>query len=678
MKKLVSTASAILLSVIMVLSCMVTVSAETTVNTNQKGSITLKKYDSATVQKDENDKVTSGTPVQGATFSAYRILDFDNGKTYTVDSNFIDSKGNNVVEVDDIVNVSASQAGTLSYGSTTELESQITKLQNHIQTSNVAATQSGETGANGQVTLSDLPLGVYLVQETVVPAGYTVTTQAFLVAIPTWNQSASNGADEWVYNVTATPKDELLKVDKKMKDTNQGTADGAKDDSYAIGDTIPYVVTVKIPNYGMSGDDITIKATDNLLIDTDNGTYADRIAKYNGLNLKFTDELTKGLTLDLSSLEIKVIGAGEGGADVPLAKGAVLGNLADFTLSTDGKSVESKTTVTGGKDYTAKEESVTKTTGEGESAVTTVTGTKMTIDIAWASLDQYQGKTIQLTYNAQLNENAVVGSVNQNDVTYKFTNDPQQVMGEVNSKTTTTDTDKVYTYQMNLTKTFNGVAADGTKINASTVEFELTTVVDTAGNKVTTPTPLKFIQETTNGHYTVWNGAVVGNQAYKLTDVTKNTEGTWTANKGAKAVGTVVTTLNPDKYGKLYVKGLEAGTYELKETKSLNGYTILTEPITIKVDEVKEGNPEAVTQKVTAHTMKWDATNNKAVTQDEPLANKAETGIFSITVNNAKNQFNLPITGGLGLWMFTIGGGIVMAGAIIFFSVIRKKKSNKV
>lgn len=678
MKKLVSTAAAILLSVIMVLSCMVTVSAETTVNTNQKGSITLKKYDSATVQKDENDKVTSGTPVQGATFSAYRILDFDNGKTYTVDSNFIDSEGNNVVEVDDIVNVSASQAGTLSYGSTTELESQITKLQNHIQTSNVAATQSGETDANGQVTLSDLPLGVYLVQETVVPAGYTVTTQAFLVAIPTWNQSASNGAGEWVYNVTATPKDELLKVDKKMKDTNQGTADGAKDDSYAIGDTIPYVVTVKIPNYGMSGDDITIKATDNLLIDTDNGIYADRIAKYNGLNLKFTDELTKGLTLDLSSLEIKVIGAGEGGADVPLAKGAVLGNLADFTLSTDGKSVESKTTVTGGKDYTAKEESVTKTTGEGESAVITVTGTKMTIDIAWASLDQYQGKTIQLTYNAQLNENAVVGSVNQNDVTYKFTNDPQQVMGEVNSKTTTTDTDKVYTYQMNLTKTFNGVAADGTKINASTVEFELTTVVDTAGNKVTTPTPLKFIQETTNGHYTVWNGAVVGNQAYKLTDVTKNTEGTWTANEGAKAVGTVVTTLNPDKYGKLYVKGLEAGTYELKETKSLNGYTILTEPITIKVDEVKEGNPEAVTQKVTAHTMKWDATNNKAVTQDEPLANKAETGIFSITVNNAKNQFNLPITGGLGLWMFTIGGGIVMAGAIIFFSVIRKKKSNKV
>ena len=664
MKKLVSTASAILLSVIMVLSCMVTVSAATEV-TGTSGSIKLTKYDSATVQKDENDKVTSGTPVQGATFSAYRILDFD-GKTYTVNNNFKDQ-----VVVSDIVNTSASQAGTLSYGSTTELEAQITKLQNHIQTSNVAATQSGETGADGQVTLSDLPLGVYLVQETSVPAGYTVTTQAFLVAIPQWNQDT----ETWQYEITATPKDELLQVDKQMKDENQGTTDGTKDDSYSIGDTIPYVVTVKIPDYGMSGDDITIKATDNLLIDNDNGDKTAKIAKYNGLNLKFTDELTKGLTLDLSSLEIKVIGAGEGGADVPLAKGAVLGNLADFTLSTDGKSVASKTVVTGGNDYTAKEEEATKSVKVGEETKT-INVTKMTIDIAWASLDKYQGKTIQLTYNAQLNENAVVGSANQNDVTYEFTNDPQQVME--NPKTTTTDTDKVYTYQMDLTKKFDGATADGTAINASTVEFELT-VTDTDDTNTETAKKLSFIGS--NGDYTVWNGAVVGNQAYKLTDVTKNEEGTWTANEGAIAVDTVVTTLNPNSTGSLTVKGLEAGTYELKETKSLEGYTILTEPVTILVEEVKEGTPAVVTQKVSAYTIAFaskDAEGNITTTNKDILANEADTGIFSITVNNAKNQFNLPITGGLGLWMFTIGGGIVMAGAIIFFSVIRKKKSNKV
>lgn len=644
MKKLVSTASAILLSVIMVLSCMVTVSAATEV-TGTSGSIKLTKYDSATVQKDENDKVTSGTPVQGATFSAYRILDFD-GKTYTVNNNFKDQ-----VVVSDIVNTSASQAGTLSYGSTTELEAQITKLQNHIQTSNVAATQSGETGADGQVTLSDLPLGVYLVQETSVPAGYTVTTQAFLVAIPQWNQDT----ETWQYEITATPKDELLQVDKQMKDENQGTTDGTKDDSYSIGDTIPYTVTAKIPNYGMSYDDPSITVTDNLLVQNlDNKG----IEKYNALNVKFTDTLTKGLTLDLDSLVIKVLDTNtEDPKDTVLTKGTTLAELGSFTY-TDGTLTKTALIGEGVGNYKA-----IATTGTDESTI-------MTIDIAWASLDQYQGKTIQLTYNAQLNENAVVGSANQNDVTYEFTNDPQQVMAD--PKTTTTDKDKVYTYQMDLTKKFDGATADGTAINASTVEFELT-VTDTDDTNTETAKKLSFIGS--NGDYTVWNGAVVGNQAYKLTDVTKNEEGTWTANEGAIAVDTVVTTLNPNSTGSLTVKGLEAGTYELKETKSLKGYTILTEPVTILVEEVKEGTPAVVTQNVTAHTLAWNGT--VAEKKDE-LANAAENGIFSITVNNAKNQFNLPITGGLGLWMFTIGGGIVMAGAIIFFSVIRKKKSNKV
>lgn len=668
MKKLVSTASAILLSVIMVLSCMVTVSAATDVDTTKKGSIKLTKYDSATVQKDENDKVTSGTPVQGATFSAYRILDFDNGKTYTVDSNFIDSEGNNVVEVDDIVNVSASKAGTLSYGSTDKLEAQITKLQNYIQTNNIAATATATTNENGVATIgadesSDdnkpLPLGVYLVQETVVPVGYTVTTQAFLVAIPQWNQDT----ETWQYEITATPKDELLQVDKQMKDENQGTTDGTKDDSYSIGDTIPYTVTAKIPNYGMSYDDPTIRLTDNLLIDNDNGDETAKIAKYNALNVKFTDTLTNGLTLDLDSLVIKVLDTNtEDPKNTVLTKGATLAELESFTY-TDG--ILTKTPKTGENvgSYTA---TTTETDGS----------TIMTIDIAWASLDQYQGKTIQLTYNAQLNENAVVGSANQNDVTYEFTNDPQQVMAD--PKTTTTDKDKVYTYQMDLTKKFDGATADGTAINASTVEFELT-VTDTDDTKTETAKKLSFIGS--NGDYTVWNGAVVGNQAYKLTDVTKNEEGTWTANEGAIAVDTVVTTLNPNSTGSLTVKGLEAGTYELKETKSLEGYTILTEPVTILVEEVKEGTPAVVTQKVSAYTIAFaskDAEGNITTTNKDILANEADTGIFSITVNNAKNQFNLPITGGLGLWMFTIGGGIVMAGAIIFFSVIRKKKSNKV
>ena len=617
MKKFASAATAILLVALMAMSCMVTVFAATAVDTSQNGSISLTKYDNVT-----------GTPVADAVFSAYRILDFD-GKTYTVNGSFT-----NQVEVSDIVNTDASQAGTLSYGSTTELEAQVSKLQNYIKTNSVDATSSATSGAEGTLTISDLPLGVYLVQETSVPKGYTVTTQAFLVAIPTWNQNGgTDGTGEWVYNVKATPKDELLKVDKQMKDEKQGTADGTKDDSYSIGDTIPYTVTAKIPNYGMSYDNPDITVTDNLLVQNlDNKG----IENYNALNLTFTDTLTKGLTLDLNSLVVKVLGAAEDSSDVILTKGTTLAELESFTLSADNKTVASKA---------AK-------SGKGVGGYTAVSAseddnTKMTVLVAWQSLDQYQGKTIQLTYNAQLNENAVVGGVNQNDVTYQFTNDPQQVMKD--PKTTTSDTDKVYTYQMDLTKTFNGAAADGTTIDASDVEFELYVKKTDGGDVAKASQKMNFIKNS-DGNYTVW------------TDETAPTD------------KTLVSALNPSSTGSLIVKGLEAGTYELKETKSLADYTILTEPVTILVEEVKEGDPAVVTQKVTAHTLAWNGT--KAEKKDV-LANADESGIFSLTVNNAKSQFNLPLTGGLGLWIFTIAGGAVMAGAIIFFTVLHKKRSKK-
>jgi|GEM_PF-4428742 len=637
MKKFASVAVAVLLVALMAFSCVGTAFAATEVDTSQKGEISLTKKDS------------DGQPVAEATFAAYRILDFD-GKTYTVNDSF-----SGQVDVSDIVNTDASQAGTLSYGSTDALEAQISKLQDYIKNNSIAATATDTSDTDGKIALSELELGVYLVQETKVPEGYMVTTQAFLVAVPTWAQET----ESWVYSVEATPKDELLQVDKKMKDENQGTfTDGTQEDSYSIGDTIPYTVTAKIPNYGLSSDNPAITVTDNLLVNTVFGEKTARIAKYNALNLEFTDILSKGLTLDLSSLEIKVLDAGEGGADVTLAKGDTLADLADFTLSSDEKSVESKTSVTGGGDYTAKEEAVTD-------------GNKMTVAVAWNSIDQYQGKTIQLTYNAQLNDAAVVGAENRNDVTYKFTNDPQKATGtpDDTSKTTTTDTDRVYTYAMNLNKTFNGVTApEG--VDPAKVEFELY-VKSTDGGAAASTSPL-YVIKNESGNYTIWTGATedVGG-VKKAVDIVESQKA------GTKAyVGDVVTALNPDSDGALYVDGFEAGTYELKETKSVDGYTILTEPVTILVEEVTEGTPAVVTGKVTAYTMAWSDAENKAVAKDK-LAESEETGVFKITVNNAKNQFNLPITGGLGLWMFTIGGGIVMAGAIIFFAMLRKKKTNK-
>lgn len=629
MKKFASIFLASMLMVSMLLCSIPVSAAQNEPEKDTKGSITLQKYDSGKNVTMTDGVATDGTPVEGATFSAYRILDFD-GRTYTVNGNFTGK-----VDVDDIVNTSAEKVGTLSYGSTTKLEAQITKLQKHIKDNTITATAEATTGDDGKATINGLDLGVYLVQETVVPTGYTVTTQAFLVAIPTWNQEANDGAGEWVYNVNATPKDEQLKVEKVMKDSNQGTdTNTTKADSYSIGDTIPYVVTVKIPDYGMSADDPTVRVIDNILIDADNGNKDNSINKYNALNVKFTDVLSKGLTLDLTSLKIKVLEKGEDGTYTEtktLAKGDTLRQLSDFSVNgkTPTKVVDTSDTAAG--DYTA----ITSTEVDGS--------TKMTIDIAWLSLDGCEGKTLQLTYNAQLNNDAVAGTADTNEVTYEFTNDPQQFTAT--PKTNTTDTDKVYTYQMDLTKTFNGVVADGTEINASGVEFTLTvTDTDKAGDE--TPTQLKFV-ENDDGDYTVW------------TDEAKTPTGV-----------TLVYVLNPSATGSLVVKGLEAGTYELQETKSLDGYTILTEPVTILVEEVKDSDYN-VTAKVTANTMKFYG--NTAVKADE-LANEDESGEFALTVNNSKNQFNLPLTGGTGLILFTVGAGVILGVAFIIIARLRKSK----
>lgn len=623
MKKLVSKMMVMFLVGLMTMGCAVTAFADTSVDTSKKGSISLTKYDISTVEQDGEGNITSGESVAGATFSAYRILDFD-GKTYTVNASFVDDQGQAQVEVSDIVNTSASQAGTLSYGSTDELQAQISGLQSYIADENIAATAAAVTGTDGKLTLSNLELGVYLVQETSVPEGYTVSTQAFLVAIPSWDQEAQDGAGEWIYDISAKPKNEYLKVDKTIKDEKQGTQEnGTDEDSYSIGDVVPFTVTAKVPNYGKSVAYPDLTVTDNLLLHDENG-----IAKYNALKLEFTDTLDKGLTLDLSSLKVTILKA-DGSTETELVKGDTLAELTAVTTTGEGDniSISGKTTAAG-KDYTAS-----KTANADGS-------TAMAIEIAWNSVDQYQGQTIQLTYEAQLNEDAIVGDANKNTVEYKFSNDPQKATGEADDPTRTgsTDENKVYIYEMDLTKKFNGQNASAAKVDASKVEFELY-----VKNADGTTTPLNVI-ETADGTYVIWTGE---------------------AAQGA------ATTLNPSEAGSLVVKGFEAGIYELKETKSVSGYTVLAEPVDILVEEVKEGDPEVVTGTVSASTLKYSDTGTAE--KADTLADENAEGKFTITINNAMNQFDLPFVGGSGIWMFTIVGAALMAISIIIYAGLHKK-----
>lgn len=638
MKKVTSKLIAMVLTLAMALGCASTAFADEApqIDENEKGSITVIKYDSSTTSG-EGENIT-GDPVEGAIFSAYKIIGYSDGK-YDVESAYKDKDGN-IMKDDDgniIIDLKKVVGGpNTSYGTTEELEAMIAGLQSYIKNNSIQATASGKTGSDGSATLEKAPdsenpnldltkldLGVYLVQETVVPAsgatGYTISSQAFLISIPEWNQDPETGIGVWNYDVTAFPKDEKITVDKKMGERENKTTS----DSYSIGDTIPYTVTATIPNYGCTLGDETKTVTTELL---EKGQYD----KYNALKVEFTDILSKGLTLDMDRIDKLIITIE--GKDEPLNGAFEDGNNKLKAFDDEGNEIN-------GYDFLVETEDVKDDDGN-------VVGTKMTVEISWDALDVYQGKQIQLTYSARLNEDAVIEDANTNDVTYKFSHDPQKSAEEPHTEITPPDTE-TYTYQMNLTKLLNNekpedVGENGTDVSG--VTFQLYVEGST--------TPL-YVKKTSDGVYTIC------------------TEPTETEIEEK----TVQQEIHPTAKGSLSVKGFKAGTYELEETKSVSGYTLLTKPITIVVEENKDSEGKVINGTVNAYIPgDTEAENVSLITSDATDGTNAEDGIFKITVNNVKKQFNLPQTGGAGLWMFTIAGGILMAAAIIFFHTLRTKK----
>lgn len=107
-------------------------------------------------------------------------------------------------------------------------------------------------------------------------------------------------------------------------------------------------------------------------------------------------------------------------------------------------------------------------------------------------------------------------------------------------------------------------------------------------------------------------------------------------------IGTITT--NTQGLGTL--KGIAAGTYYLKETKAPSGHTLLGDVVTI---DVASGNGV-------------ESTTN--------------TGYYYLEISNNKNMF-LPFTGGMGTYVYTIIGLLVIIIAVIIFVIYRKRNENK-
>ncbi len=552
--------AAVCMSALLVGSMAVgSVASAATVLTDDKGDITLTKYEQ-TVAGQNN-----GTPVKGATFTAYKVANLNSDGLFTPVTKY---EGVKASENGDTLGtlLSKDKYGTNSGGYTYTDSDAFEALIPNLQKESTSDTGKDFTETtDGTYTLKDLELGVYLVVETKVPGDYTVASQSFLVSLPSWN----NETKEWEYSVKASPKDTPIAPTKKI--VSGGVDKDAE--TYKIGDTVNYKVTANLPFYG---DTLPTEWTEATVQYPTVGDFNTKIA---AMDYALVDTMESGLTYDNNSVKVMVAGVTD-----PISS-------ADYTVSYEANVLK--------------------------------------VDFDWSKINQYQGKEVTVTYTATLNDTAKIGSANVNTAKVQYVVDPQKATTLKDSKSSSTS---AYTYGMNLTKTFNNKSANDANVDASSVKFTLSK----DGKN------LVFVQ-TSAGNYTAYSDTL----ATTLT-------------------GTQVTEISPATDGTLNIRGLNLGEYTLVETESADGYGKLSSDVKILVKDKATGDPQGTVV---------------ATIGDQTLSNVADTGegqgIFKVSINNTKKQFNLPVTGGMGILLFTIGGGIVIAGAIIIFSNLRKKKTSK-
>lgn len=226
-------------------------------------------------------------------------------------------------------------------------------------------------------------------------------------------------------------------------------------------------------------------------------------------------------------------------------------------------------------------------------------------------LDLNDGATITVTYTAHLNENATVNTAssdtkNNNSVYLQYSNNPR-----INTSVGQTPESKVcvYTYQLNNTKlaeTENGTPLPG-------AVFQLYSDKDCTQE-------VKLYK--------------VGNIYYPIKDAT---------DKNKDAVQMI-----SGQDGQFNVKGLDAGTYYLKEITPPSGYS-------------------ACADKEIVISATHDV-NHVSLSGESNLNNKI--------INKKAGGITLPSTGGIGTTIFYVVGGGLMVAAIVLL-VTKKRMENK-
>lgn len=447
-----------------------------------------------------------------------------------------------------------------------------------------------ETSSTGVTSVDKLPVGLYMVVETHVPEDVTYTTDPFMVSIP----ATTVDGQDWMYDINVYPKNQTdyPTLDKKVADDDDYSSEGnnghALKDTASVseGDVADYRVTSKLPA-------IISKAS--------------YFTKYT-----FVDTLAKGLTYNKDSV-----------------------TLYWYDTKADA-----------GINDTAK--AVATWTQDKNKFTVTVQNNQMTVAMTADGLKEinpnYAGKYVVVSYSANVKstDDLVLGdNGNANDVvlTYARTNTAYEDVLK--------DEAVVYSYGIDLTKTFSDNNGDATKVQF----VAKNTSRQTDGQTAT--------------YYLVANK--VSDGQYHVTGETTNADD--------------ATVFSPDNNGKINVYGLEENSYSLTEIATDKGYNLLKDAITIEITKTDVViNPSVATVRG-----ENNANADVIYTQNKSASSKVDTlsatmndkgdshnALVKIAVENNK-KFPIPATGVIGTFAITIGGFALIAIGLAFAFGGKKK-----
>ena len=281
----------------------------------------------------------------------------------------------------------------------------------------------------------------------------------------------------------------------------------------------------------------------------------------------------------------------------------------------------------------------------------------LTVDFTTTALTNVAGGTITIKYYATLGAGAVVadkGNLNTAKLLYSRTTDTTKAEEDENKPYEIEDQSVVYTFSTSLLKKGEGGTYGGKAMKG--VTFELYKKVEDSEWKDNTVTIA--------GKSYDKNRDVVLAEDIVALGLSKDDTETWIKiTYDGKDEGTT------DKDGKLTYTGLPKGIYRFVETKTLDGYNLLSEPVDAKL------NQQYSTVWTTSTTYVGGKLEKNKYSSTTYTGDEASTTDNPITIIN-RSGFQLPVTGGFGTLLFSgIGVLLVLAGVAVLFSM--KKKNDR-